>query len=71
MTEAEAINLIKPKLAGYKFRKQKETANLFTFMCEALDPDVIPSKLVAAVNRKTGKSAVSMRSQEEAINAVM
>lgn len=71
MTEQEAIKLIKSKIIGYRVHKLKETANLFVFMCEALDPDTIPSKLVAAINRKTGKSAVSMRSQEEAIHAVL
>ena len=70
MTEQEAIRLIKSKLSGYRIRKLKESSGVFVFMCESPDPEVIPSKLVAAVNRKNGKIASSITSIEEVIKAV-
>ena len=67
MTDQIAASLIKSNLEGYKVKKLRETPTVFLFTCDAEDKDVFPSKLVAAVSKKTSKIGLSNKSYEEAI----
>ena len=58
--------LVKEKLKDYKAKKVEETSDAFIFMCEAPDPEMIPSKLAVAVNKKTSRIGTSMSSYDEA-----
>ncbi len=71
MSEIEATNLVKKKLRGYKISKIKETPQIYLFMCETPDPEMVPSKIAVAVNKKTGKFGSSIRDYNEAIRAAM
>ena len=71
MSEREAINLVKKNLSGYKVSKIKETPQVFLFMCETPDPEMVPSKIAVAVNKRTGKLGSSIRDYNEAIRAAM
>ena len=71
MSEREAINLVKKNLSGYKVSTIKETPQVFLFMCETPDPEMVPSKIAVAVNKRTGKLGSSIRDYNEAIRAAM
>ena len=66
MNEQQALMLVKEKLKDYKAKKVEETSDAFIFMCEAPDPEMIPSKLAVAVNKKTSRIGTSMSSYDEA-----
>ena len=69
MNEQQALMLIKEQLNDYKAKKVDETSDVFVFMCEAPDPEMIPSKIAVAVNKKTSHLGTSMNSYDEAIAA--
>ena len=69
MTEKNAIALVKSKLSGYRVRKEKDLPHFFVFMCEAPDPQMMPSKIAVAVNKETSKIGTSIASFEEAVQA--
>lgn len=71
MIENAAINLVKRELRGYRIRKLRETPQVFLFMCEAPDPNMIPSKIVVAVNKKTSAMGSSIKSIDEAIDQAL
>lgn len=71
MSEREAINLVKKNLSGYEVSKIKETPQVFLFMCKTPDPEMVPSKIAVAVNKKTGKFGSSIRDYDEAIRAAL
>lgn len=67
ITEKNAINLVRSKLSNYRVRMDRETLRFYLFMCEAPDPDIIPSKIAIAVNKQSGKMGSSIASYEDAI----
>lgn len=69
MTEKEAITLVTKKLGGYHVKLVQETNQVYLFMCEAPDPELMPSKIAVAVNKWSGKMGSSIASYEEAIRA--
>ena len=71
MIENAAINLVKRELRGYRIRKLRETPQVFLFMCKAPDPNMIPSKIVVAVNKKTSAMGSSIKSIDEAIDQAL
>lgn len=54
-----------------KISLYKETSRAFIFMCESLDKNVIPSKIVVAVNKESGKTGASIFSEEAAVKGCM
>ncbi len=54
-----------------KISLYKETSRAFIFICESLAKNVIPSKIVVAVNKETGKTGASIFSEEAAVKGCM
>ena len=71
MNEREAVNLVKKNLRDYRISKIKETPQVYLFMCETPDPEMVPSKIAVAVNKRTGKLGSSIRDYDEAIRGAM
>jgi hypothetical protein len=71
MIENAAIKLVKRELPKYRVRKLRETPQVFLFMCEAPDPNMMPSKIAVAVNKKTSALGSSISSLEDAIQQAL
>ena len=67
MTERDAVAAVNKKFKGYKVNKVRETPLVYVFLCENPDKEIIPSKLAAAVSKKTGKIGMSITGYDEAI----
>lgn len=71
MTEREAVKLIRKQLKWHRMQKIDETPDVFVFLCENPVREIMPNKMAVAVGKKTGKTAASITSVEDIINAVM
>lgn len=68
MNKKDAIEIVNKELSDTMTIKfVKETDGAFVYLCEANNPDVIPNKVAAAVNKLTGRIGWSVCSAEEAI----
>lgn len=64
----DAMEIVNKELDnGMTIEFIKETDGAFAYLCEADNPDIIPNKVAAAVNKTTGRIGWSVLSAEEAI----
>ena len=71
ITKDEAKKKVTKMLNGsddYNVKFVKEIDGTYLFLVIATDQDIMPSKIVAAVNKDSGKIGRSMTSIEDAIN---
>ena len=67
MNRDNAIEILKKELRDYSIKPIGENKQAYFFLCEAPSPDLIPSKLAAAVNKETMAIGVSLKGYEDAI----
>lgn len=68
MTKNEAAKIAYDELdKTMSIKDIEEREEAYIFLCESPDPNIIPSKLIAAVNKKTGKTGFSILSIEDAV----
>ena len=69
--QSNAITLVKNKFNGYNIKKLREAGKAFLFLCESKDREIVPNKMVVAVNKVNGKIGMSVFSPEEAVSKAM
>lgn len=70
-SEKEITMYVKTKFPGYKVKKIRDTSSVYLFMCEALDRNIIPSKIAVAINKTNLKIGTSILGYEEAISEAL
>ena len=66
ITEKEAMSLVTKEVSDRTVKKVRENDTAYGFLCE--NDDLIPSKLIVAVNKTNGKLGFSIKSSEEAFS---
>lgn len=68
MDKTKAMKIVSDKIGNeYRIGLIKENQNYFVFMCEAMDQECVPSKIIVAVNKTSNKVGSSIMNVEEAI----
>lgn len=70
--ERKAKNIVESEYGdGRKVKPLGDKGRAFVFLCENKNPNIIPSKIVVAVNKETGKIGASIHSENDAIKGCM
>lgn len=71
MTEREAAKIVKSRIGDYRVKLVREMPQVYLFMCESSDSEMMPSKIAVAINKKTQKIGSSIMSYEDAIKQAL
>ena len=70
-TKNEAADLVKKSIGTtMSVSLLRDHSNAFVFLCTATDPEAIPNKIIAAVNKDSGNIGYSLLSVEDAVKKV-